>query len=284
VQPNPLEPALIEASNAAVQMLRDVSNLHEASFGQVSNEVSGRAISARQRVGELGTVVFQDNLNMAIEEAGKVINQLIPYVYDAPRVIRILQGDDEVNPEFVRINYEDDDKSVDITDSKYDITITTGPSFETKRIEAAEGMMSAVNAMPDVFGAAADLIVEAQDWPKAQELKNRLRSRMDPSLLGDDITDQQKQAMAVQQQKQQIVEKLEFESAQAEIEAKRMKALRDRAAAVKDMQEAGLAPEKAQAEIDKIYAEIAKMGADVDSQQTRDSLQAIDALTGENNV
>ena len=53
VPPATLETALIQASERSVQDLRDVSNMHEASFGQVSNEVSGKAILARQRVGEL---------------------------------------------------------------------------------------------------------------------------------------------------------------------------------------------------------------------------------------
>lgn len=283
VPPNDLEPAVIQASQEAVQMIKDVSNLHEAMLGQTSNEVSGKAIMARQRVGETGTVIYQDNMNAAIEECGRVINDLIPYVYDTPRVVKVLGDDDEINFETVRINY-DDNQSIDITTGKYDVTVITGPSYATKRIEAAESMMAAVNAMPDVFGVAGDLIAEAQDWPKADKIGKRIRSQMPPDLLGDDITDEQRQQLEAQAQKQQMLEQIALRKEMADINSKeaqaenaRAQAARAKAEAVRALGEAGLAEERAQAEIEKIYAEIESMGI-------RDTLQTVDALTGENNV
>lgn len=283
VRPNDMEVALIQASQESVQMIKDVSNLHEASLGQTSNEVSGKAIMARQRVGETGTVIYQDNMDAAMEEAGRVINDLIPYVYDTPRVVKVLGADDEINFETVKINYGDED-SIDITTNKYNVSITTGPSTATKRIESAEFTQSAVNANPALLEVAGDLIFEAMDVAGANKIANRIRSKMDPGVLGEDITPEQQQQAQEQAQKQQAAEQLAIRAQTADISAKEAQAqnalaqaARAKAEAMRAMGEAGLAPEKMRAEIEKIYAEIA-------SQETRDALQAVDAFTGENNV
>lgn len=284
VKPADLEAAIIQASQDSVQMLKDVSNLHEASLGQTSNEVSGRAITARQRVGEMGTVIYQDNLNMAIEEAGRVINDLIPFVYDAPRVIKVLGTDAEATPEFIKINYPGDPQSVDITYGKYSVSVITGPSYETKRIEAAESMMAAVNAMPETFSVAGDLIAESQDWPGADKIAKRIRSQMPPELVGDDISDEQRAQLEAQAEKAAQAEEIATRAQLAEIALKEAQAADTMARAEATRAKIDRDDVDVEAKIDKIYAEIKKLVAETDSIETGDQLQTINALTGENNV
>jgi hypothetical protein len=275
VPPVQLEPALIQEAGMAAQDIKDISNLHEANLGQTSNEVSGKAIMARQRVGETGTVIYQDNLNMAIEEAGKVINQLIPYVYDTPRVLKIA-GDTEDELKFIRVNFDDDD-SVDLSEGRFNITSSTGPSYETKRIESRESMMAAVNAMPDVFAAVADLIAEAQDWPGADKIARRIRATMPPNILGTDMTPEQQQQVQAQAQDAELDKELEREEKKAKIEETRARAMKARADAAKSEAQAI----ETEASIDR---DDATADANIASQERRDALQTIDALRGENNV
>lgn len=241
-QPVQMEQALIAESVTNVQDIKDISNLHEANLGDQSNEVSGKAIVARQRVGELGTVIYLDNLNLAIEECGRVINYLIPLAYDGPRVIKILGPDDTEALQV--INDPEHPESIDITLGKYSVSVTTGPSFVTKRIEAAESMLNLINAMPQVMSVAADKIVEAQDWPGADEIARRLRLQLPPGLVDTkDMTPQQLQAQqqAAQVQAQQMqmqnatalaaLQKLQAETAQirANVDALEARAEKDRA-------------------------------------------------------
>jgi hypothetical protein len=188
--PAQMESAMIQEAGMASQDIRDISNLHEAALGAPSNEVSGRAITARQQVSEVGVAVYQDNLNAAIEECGRVINQLIPYVYDTARKVRILGADDK--EELVAINEDDEN---DITVGKYDVTVITGPSYATRRREAAESMLNMVNAMPDTLSVAADKIIEAQDWPEAQEIARRLRLNLPTGLVDPDSMSEEEKAM-----------------------------------------------------------------------------------------
>ena len=70
--------ALQEALNASDDM-KSVIGMFDASLGARSNEQSGRAILARQREGDISTFHFIDNLNKAIQHAGKIILDLIPW-------------------------------------------------------------------------------------------------------------------------------------------------------------------------------------------------------------
>src|SRR5690606_21100075 len=134
VKPERIDPPLINQAvlteaGMTVQDIKDVTNKHEASLGIQSNEVSGKAITARQRVSELGDVVYMENMNAAMAEAGRVINELIPQVYDTYRVVKIVGEDDTEMLQAIIGDFGD--KTPDITKGKYDLTYTTGPSYAT---------------------------------------------------------------------------------------------------------------------------------------------------------
>lgn len=202
VPPAQMEDALLGMSEISSQDIKDVTNIHEANLGMPSNEVSGAAIQARQRVSDTGTVLYHDNLNQAIEECGRVINELIPVCYDTPRIVKVI-GDD-AQEDMQVINATGDPRSIDLSVGRYGVTVTTGPSYATKRIESANAMEALANAMPQVLGVAADLIVEAQDWPGKEKIVQRLRKSMPPGLLGaDELTPEMQAAQAGQQQQAQ---------------------------------------------------------------------------------
>lgn len=186
IAPIQVEQSLIQQAEMTSQDMKDVSNIHEANLGMPSNEVSGAAINARVKVSDTGTAVYSDNLGKAIEECGRVMNQLVPLVYDTPRIVAII-GDDAKELQQA-INGMGPD-SVNITAGKYQVSVVNGPSYATKRQETAQSMEALAQAMPQVLGVAADLIVEAMDWPGADKIAQRIRMSMDPALLSpDEIT------------------------------------------------------------------------------------------------
>lgn len=184
VDPPGIEAALLNEANTNAQDMKDVTGIHDASLGKRSNEVSGRAIMARQREGDIANITFHDNGNAAILEAGDVINQLIPQVIDGTRILRTL-GEDQV-PKFVKVNDPHDPEAVDLSIGRFDVALTTGASYTTRRVEAAQSMMEAVQVFPELMGIAGDLIAKAQDWPGADKLAERLKKTIPPHLLGED--------------------------------------------------------------------------------------------------
>lgn len=96
----PAAGALAEAMHASDDM-KAIMGMYDASLGQKSNEVSGRAIMARQREGDVSTFHFVDNLSRSIQHAGCILVDLIPKVYTGQRIVRII--DQEGNQKRVQL-------------------------------------------------------------------------------------------------------------------------------------------------------------------------------------
>lgn len=241
VDPPGIESALLNESQINAQDMKDVTGIHDASLGIRSNETSGRAIMARQREGDIANLTFHDNANAAVLEAGDVINQLIPQIYDGTRILRTI-GEDET-PKFISVNDPYDPNAIDLSVGKFDVALSTGSSYTTRRVEAAQAMMEAIQVWPDLMGVAGDLVAKAQDWPGADKLAERLKKTIPPHLLGEDeegglgITAEQLQQMqaAIQEGAAQMAElqkKLDDKTAEIKIDAynaqtQRIRALSD---------------------------------------------------------
>jgi hypothetical protein len=183
--------ALQEALNASDDM-KSIIGIYDASLGARSNETSGRAIMARQREGDVSTFHFIDNLQRAIRHGGRILLDLIPKVYTTERIVRIL-GED-MKPETVQIAptgqavMERPDESgnmsaiYDITAGKYDLTVKTGPSYTTRREEAALEMQEMMRAAPESAALIGDLWAEQQDWPLSDKIAERLKLMLPPQL------------------------------------------------------------------------------------------------------
>lgn len=238
IDPPQIQMALLNEAQVNTQDMKDITGIHDASLGIKSNETSGRAIYARQREGDIASLTYYDNGNAAVLEAGDVINQLIGQIYDGTRIIRII-GEDE-QPKLQKINDPFDPESPDLASGQYDVAITTGASYTTRRVEAAQAMMEAVQVFPQMMEIAGDLVAKAQDWPGAEELAERLRKTIPPQLLsekeqqemgeqGPDMQQIMQQQAMVQEQMaaaQEELAKLQQENVtlklKAEIEAKRL--------------------------------------------------------------
>jgi hypothetical protein len=199
VPPQRIEPpqapvAILQEANLASQDMKDVTGLHDASLGARSNETSGRAILARQREGDVASYIYHDNLQASIRECGRIVNELIPATYDTARTLRILGEDGQAKEQ--RVNDPDDPMSVDLSRGRYDIVVETGPSFSTKRVEAAESLLAFVQALPQAAAVAGDLIAKAQDWPMAEEIGERLKRGLPPQILQGEAGADQPQAQA----------------------------------------------------------------------------------------
>ena len=250
IDPPGVEAALLNEAQVNAQDMKDVTGIHDASLGKRSNEVSGRAIMARQREGDIANITFHDNGNAALLEAGDVINQLIPQVIDGTRILRAI-GEDQT-PKFVKVNDPYDPEAVDLSVGKFDVALTTGASYTTRRVEAAQSMMEAVQVFPELMTVAGDLVAKAQDWPGADKLAERLKKTIPPHLLGEDeegglgITAEQlaemqtalqELQMKLVEQEQQLKDKtVEHQIAMYNAETQRIRALSDHEVDAQDVQ------------------------------------------------
>jgi hypothetical protein len=197
---------LIQAKMGASEDIKTTTGQYDAALGQVSNERSGKAIMARERQSEIGTYHYVDNLARAVRYVTRQLVDLIPKIYDTQRIARIIGIDGETN--MVKIDPTQQEPVKKIVDQagividkiynpsvgRYDVVVTTGPSYMTKRQEAMDAMSQILQGNPALWAVAGDLFVKNMDWPGAQEMAARLRKTIDPKLLADTDNDPALQA------------------------------------------------------------------------------------------
>ena len=213
---------LIQAKAGASDDIKSTTGQYDSSLGATSNERSGRAILAREKQGDTGTYHYVDNLARAIRYTTRQIVDIIPKIYDTQRIARIIGMDGEtgmakidptqqepvkkiVNPENPNIVIE---KIYNPGVGKYDVCVTTGPSYMTKRQEALDSMSQLLQGNPALWAVAGDLFIKNMDWPGAQEMSKRFAKTIDPKLLETD--DKSPALQAAEQQMQAMGQEMEM--------------------------------------------------------------------------
>jgi len=170
---------------------RDIQSsfgMYNASLGAPSNEKSGRAITARQREGDVSSFHYHDNLNRAVRHAGRVALDMIPRVIDTKRMVRMLGEDDEaetitIDPaQKVAHRVDGGVRIFNPNVGRYDVDVSAGPSYTTQRQESADAQMELVRGNPAMWQTHGDLIAKSQDWPGAEEWSERSKALMPPEM------------------------------------------------------------------------------------------------------
>jgi hypothetical protein len=232
------EPAIM----AITQGVREADNDIQAttsrwapSLGRGKTDQSGRAIHELKMQGEAGTSIFVDNLaTMSMVYEGRVINDLLEYVYDRPgRVVRVIGDEDEEFDVMLGMPYQEDDtedrkpiplgiepndpnfdpaqghKYYNLKDGgQYRVVVTIGPSAPTQQ-EADKSFMSDVaNAAPTLIPIFADLWIRSSGSKVANQIADRIK-RNNPFAKGDDEGKKTKIPPEIQSQMQQMQKQLQ---------------------------------------------------------------------------
>lgn len=236
---------LIQAKMGAGEDIKATTGQYDASLGQQGNERSAKAIIARERQGDVGTYHYVDNLARAIRHITRQIVDMIPKIYDTQRIARIIGVDGEVS--MVKFNPTQQEPVKEIRDQEtgaliekiynpgvgtYDVMVTTGPGYMTKRQEALDAMGQILQSAPQLWSVAGDLFIKNMDWPGAQEMADRFKKILDPKVLATD--DQSPEMVAAQQQMEvmaqelnrmvDIIEGVQADVAKREVDIKEYKA------------------------------------------------------------
>jgi hypothetical protein len=276
--------ALMAVSQMAAQDLRDVTGLHETSFGQESGEKSGIAIARKQNQAQLVTYNFPDNISKGVRRTWEILIDLIPRIYDSERELRVIGADgaedyakvntvvmDPATGRAVRVN--------DLSVGKYDVTVTTGPSFSTQRQEAAEIYGELGSRNPALMQVAGDLVFKAMDLPYADEVAKRWQSILPPAIQqqineGKSIPPEAQAAMAQVAQAMQIVQQQTQMIQAAAQEVEQGKAEAEKARSQVDVAISNLKTQEAQfsAMVEKEMAKIVKAQADLTLREAQSSV------------
>jgi len=244
-QPPLPQTGLIQAKMGAGEDIKATTGQYDASLGQQGNERSAKAIVAREKQGDVGTYHYVDNLARAIRHITRQVVNLIPKIYDTQRIARIIGVDGDVS--MVKFNPTQPEPVKEVRDMEtggliekiynpgvgtYDVMVTTGPGYMTKRQEALDAMSQILQSNPQLWGVAGDLFIKNMDWPGAQEMAERFKKILDPKVLasGDESPEMaaaQQQIEAMTQELNRmvdIIEGVQADVAKREVDIKEYKA------------------------------------------------------------
>lgn len=213
IAPASMATAQVQMLELSVEQMRAASGQQNANFGIKSDAQSGIGIQRLKQQGEVATFHYPDNLARAQKYELKVILNLIPKVYNAKRIVRIVGLDGKETAAMIDPDYQGE--ADDIKDNpiehifnpllgRYDVALDTGPSYQTMRQEAAGALTELSSRSPVLMQAAPDLIVKALDFPGNEELAERLKRTVPPQLLGDQEDDSAQMKQALDQATQHI--------------------------------------------------------------------------------
>lgn len=204
-KPPEVSSGLVAEIQTASEELKAITGIYDAGIGARSNEVSGIAIDSRRSESDVANFDFVDNLARAMTYSGKVLVDLIPKIYGAARMIRIVKPDGEEDSVQINAPYVDPrtmrPRNYDLTAGRYDVAVDIGPSYATQRKEAVDSMLEVLKAFPQAAQVMGDLLAKNFDWPDADEIAKRLKLLLPVEVLQDE-NPAFKQAMA--QKDQQI--------------------------------------------------------------------------------
>lgn len=236
-QPPGIPTGLVEQAAARQAEKKDVIGLHNASLGKRSNETSGAAIAQRKQEGDTTTYTYHDNLHRAIKQCGRVMVGMIPYVYDTPRIIRLLGLDGKEILQPINQPWKDEGDNelppVDLTIGRYDIVLKAGPGYATQRMEAVDKLTNLMQYAPAVAAVLADPIVDLMDIPKVgDKIVNRLEAMLPPQVRaaengGGELTVEQVQA-AVMQAVEEYKQSLDGQKEAMKVEQERLQVEQER--------------------------------------------------------
>lgn len=186
-QRNTAEPPVMAITNArrqAEDSLKAVTGTYDAALGALANDTSGIAMARRNAQTQLATLQYRNNTERTIRFAGRQLLDLFPKIFTRPRVMRTIGTDG--TEKMVAINQLFDKngkpKQYFLNVGMYDAVVSSGPTYTTKRQEAAASMLQVLQAWPQFMQIAGDLVVKNQDWPDAQEFAARVRSILPPQV------------------------------------------------------------------------------------------------------
>lgn len=175
--------------------LKATTGIFDASLGARSNETSGKAINARDRQGETSNYHYTDNLNTTLRHVGRCILDMWPAVYDGTRTMQIMGQDGKVKSvEINKPTVEQDEMGEAVNKvvndmsnvAQFGVTLSVGPSYDTLRQEAVDGMIQTAQSWPKLMDIAGDKVVRSMDWPMADEIADRIEKTIPPELRDEE--------------------------------------------------------------------------------------------------
>jgi hypothetical protein len=279
-----LSQTLLTQFQRGSQDIREILGFSENEALQ-GNDMSGKARRERKLEGSMSAYVYFDNLNQAIEQGGRIVNDLLPYIIgEDERHMVVSRKNGKTESMVLNQKGKDGEITNQIEKGDFDVEIGTGPSFAVQKDVALEFLTQTMQTYPQAFPLIADLWCKNLDVEFSQQMVDRFETLVPPEVLAKEAGKQpppkqpdpqqmmmqqqmamQAQQMQMNEQKMHLEEQALMERAE-ELKIRKEKHLLDQAEMImkaKEMQQKmGLEQEKIGVEHSKLSHGADKMDHD----------------------
>lgn len=222
-----LSPAIMHNFQRATQDIREILGFSETEALQ-GRDISGKARRERKLEGSMSAYVYFDNMNQAVEQGGRVVNDLLPYIIGEDERTMIISKKDG-KTQSVTINERDRDGQIknDLGIGDFDVEIDTGPSFAVQKEIALEFLQTTLQAQPQAFPLIADLWAKNLDVQFMPQMAERFKTMVPPDILakeeGKEPPPKQPDPQMMMMQAELQFKQQEIQNKQAEVQVKMQK-------------------------------------------------------------
>ena len=247
--PKPERVSIGQTPTAMFQFSNDIKGYIEDAVGIARADTmatddpsrTGAAVRGKRRPSDVGTFPYIDNLHRGIVHCGRIINSMIPEVYDSSRDVRVMVGEEEETISHMPINTPSVDamkkvqgnpehyQGVDIDEltklakekpkdmyndigkGEYDVMIKVGPPFSTAREEASEQMIQVAVQGQKMSPIDKYFVVKNLNLSDGGEYADALRGMIPPHILPPKEGDKPRPKQPIPPQMQLVMAKSETE-------------------------------------------------------------------------
>ena len=225
-----VQQALIEQTQQAASDVHSTMGIHAPALGNAPQLLSEKSVINQAEMGDRGSFEYRDNLEKSKAYGGKILVDLIPRIYDTPRMIQVLNMDGSVEEHHINQQALDDFNQPvmdeesgevvivnDLKKGKYAVSVETGPTSKTMRDETVKQLTELAALSPETAALTTDLIAKNMNIIESDELTKRLRK---PMILSGTIepTDDEIEELGLNQpqapdpQKQALVDNVNMQT------------------------------------------------------------------------
>lgn len=311
--PTQIESGLMQMFPLIEHDVQTSLGMFKAALGEERPQQSGKAILALTRESDTGTYHFAGNMGLSVCHGTRIMVDLIPKVMDTEEVMHALGEDGSISK--VRVDPKQQEAVKEMVDDQgkiqkiynlgigdYGVTVTVGPSYNTRRMENAALFTDLANSAKDPASASTlgYLAIKNSDFEGSREATKAMRALLPPPVLQALDKDGPQIPPQVQQRMQQLeqalmqahTENTELQSGvketQMKVQAHSQEAMaKTQASAAAHQEEMKLAGMKASAEMQLARekaqgeAQLAREKAQLEIQVAREKAQLEDAFERE---
>jgi hypothetical protein len=217
-EPPVMAQAFLQGMQIAAQEMEMVSGQYGAEMGAEGNERTGIAINHRKTQADTATFHFINGLANAIRATGRILVDMIPRVYDTPRVIQVLGEDGstqsvQLDPAAAQAHQLLQQKRTGEATSifnpgvgRYDVQADVGAAYGTRRQETADQLSQIMAHSAEAMQLGGDILFKALDFQGADELAERWQRMLPPQAVGGPTPAQLQAQQAVQEMQAKLAD------------------------------------------------------------------------------